>query len=55
MTYHAVHGQTVGGQNPGGQNATQNCKGGQNAGHFKGQGGPILSKHLIYDTDCLVN
>ena len=23
----------------GGQNASQNCKGGQNAGHFKGQGG----------------
>ena len=29
--------------------------GGQNAGHFKGQGGPILSKHLIYDIDCQVN
>ena len=23
----------------GGQNANQNCKGGQNAGHFMGQGG----------------
>ena len=31
------------------------ARGGQNAGHFKGQGGPILSKHLIYDTDCQVN
>ena len=39
MTYHAVHRQNVSGQNPGGQNTSQNCKGGQNAGHFKGQGG----------------
>ena len=37
--YHAMHGQTVGGLSPGGQNASQNCKGGQNAGHFMGQGG----------------
>ena len=26
-------------QNTGGQNASQNSKGGQNAGHFMGQGG----------------
>ena len=33
-TYCAVHGQ-----NTGGQNASRNCKGEQNAGHFMGQGG----------------
>ena len=33
-TYCAVNGQ-----NTGGQNASRNCKGEQNAGHFMGQGG----------------
>ena len=33
-TYRTVHGQHTGGQN-----ASRNCKGGQNAGHFMEQGG----------------
>ena len=37
-TYHAVDRQNVDGQNTEGQNASENCKGGQNAGHFIGQG-----------------
>ena len=45
--YHAVHGQHTGGQN-----ASQNCKGGQNAGHFMEQGGQyaniIKTFYILY-------
>ena len=51
-TYLAVHRDIAGGQN-----ASMNYKGGQNAGHFMGQEGKmlILSKHFIYCTDGQVN
>ena len=44
-TYHSVHGQHTGGQN-----ASQNCKGGQNAGHFMEQGGQNAN---IIKTFCI--
>ena len=54
-----VHGQNVSGQNPGGQNASQNCKGGGDKmlAILRDKEGkmPILSKHLIYDSDGQVN
>ena len=48
-TNHVVHGQNPSRQNAGGQNASQNCRGRQNAGHFMAQEGKmsILSKHLM--------
>ena len=49
-TYHAMHGQNVNGQNTGGQNTSQNCKMGQNAVHFMGQGkqNSNLIKKTVY-------
>ena len=50
-TYHAMHGQNVNGQNTGGQNTSQNCKVGQNAVHFMGQGkqnANLIKKNCIY-------
>ena len=49
-TYHAMHGQNVNGQNTGGQNTSQNCKVGQNAVHFMGQGkqNSNLIKKTVY-------
>ena len=53
-TYHAVHGQHTGGQN-----ASQNCKGGGDKMldilWNREAKMPILSKHFIYDTDDQVN
>ena len=45
------------GQNPGRQNANQNCKGGQMLAILWDREGkmPVLSKHFIYDTDGQVS
>ena len=53
-TYHAMHGQNVNRQNTGGQNTSQNCKVGQNAGTGKAKF-QSYQKNCIYDTDGQVN
>ena len=49
-----MHGQNVNRQNTGGQNTSQNCKVGQNAGTGKAKF-QSYQKNCIYDTDGQVN
>ena len=60
-----MHRQNVGGQNTGGPNASQNCKGGGGGGGggdkmlsilWDREGKmPILTKHFIFNTDGQAN